>query len=317
MPRAAGAPRGGAGAAMSPDLVVLGNLLVDDVVLPDGRTRMGEPGGATLYASLAAALWGLRVGVVSLRGDDYPARALEALAGRGVDLAGVHPLGGPGVRTWLLYEGAVRRVVHRRGCPTHTEVSPLPRHLPAAWAAARAFHLAPMPLEVQRALVEHLAPRQGALVSLDPHEPIAEHTLAAWREVLASVDALFVGEDEMRLPGAAEDPAAALARLAVGRLRWIAFKRGARGGLLYDARTGAATPWRAPAAHAVDPTGAGDCFAAGVLAGLLAGEPVGRMLARGVAGTSFALEDWGPAGLLRATPAEAARRLAEASQETA
>ena len=26
-----------------------------------------------LYASLAAALWGARVGCVSLRGDDYPA----------------------------------------------------------------------------------------------------------------------------------------------------------------------------------------------------------------------------------------------------
>ena len=28
---------------MSPDLVLLGNLLVDDVVFPDGRTRMAQP----------------------------------------------------------------------------------------------------------------------------------------------------------------------------------------------------------------------------------------------------------------------------------
>jgi len=40
-----------------PDLVVLGNLLVDDMVFPDGRTRMAEPGGATLYAALGASLW--------------------------------------------------------------------------------------------------------------------------------------------------------------------------------------------------------------------------------------------------------------------
>ena len=51
------------------DLVVLGNLLVDDVVLESGQTRMGLPGGATLYATLAARLWGLRVGVASLRGS--------------------------------------------------------------------------------------------------------------------------------------------------------------------------------------------------------------------------------------------------------
>src|SRR5258707_817390 len=31
---------------MPPDLVVLGNLIMDDLVFPDGRTRMGQPGGA-------------------------------------------------------------------------------------------------------------------------------------------------------------------------------------------------------------------------------------------------------------------------------
>ena len=44
----------------SPDVVLLGNLLVDDIVLRDGSTLMGEPGGAVLHAALAAALWGAR-----------------------------------------------------------------------------------------------------------------------------------------------------------------------------------------------------------------------------------------------------------------
>ena len=46
---------------MTPDLVLLGNLLVDDVVFADGSTRMGQAGGAMLYAALAASLWGVRV----------------------------------------------------------------------------------------------------------------------------------------------------------------------------------------------------------------------------------------------------------------
>src|SRR5262249_24943622 len=131
-----------AGASVSPDLVLLGNLLVDDVVLADGRTRMGVAGGAIAYAALAAALWGARVGCVSLRGDACPADALAALSARGVLLDGVHDLGANGVRTWLLYEGAIRRVVHRQGSPTHEAVSPTPAHVPAAWRRARAFHLA-------------------------------------------------------------------------------------------------------------------------------------------------------------------------------
>ncbi len=297
---------------MSLDLVVLGNLLVDDLVFADGRTRMAEPGGATLYASLAATLWGLKVGVSSVRGDDYPPSALQALAARGVDLAGVRPLGRDGVRTWLLYEGAIRRVVHRLGCPSHAEVSPAPGDLPAAYAGARAFHIAPVPLEVQRPLVEHLARRSDALIALDPHVPVAEDTLAEWRSVLAHVDVFFLGEDECRLPGAARDPRAALGRLAGGRLRYVVFKHGARGGVLFDLRADRLHPWAAVPARVVDPTGAGDCFAAGVLAGLLAGEPLDDALARGAVSATFALEDWGAAGLLAATPAEAARRLARA-----
>ena len=90
---------------MTPSLVLLGNLLVDDVVFPDGSTCMAQPGGAVMYGALGAALWGTRVGCVSLVGTDYPAGMLDALARRGIDLAGLHRLGGPGVRTWLLYEG--------------------------------------------------------------------------------------------------------------------------------------------------------------------------------------------------------------------
>ena len=38
---------------MTLDLVIAGNLLVDDLVFQSGQTRMGEPGGAVLYAALA------------------------------------------------------------------------------------------------------------------------------------------------------------------------------------------------------------------------------------------------------------------------
>jgi sugar/nucleoside kinase (ribokinase family) len=107
---------------VTPALVLLGNLLVDDIVFADGTTRMGEPGGAIMYAALGAAIWGTRVGCVSLVGTDYPVAMLEALEAHGIDLAGVHRLPGPGVRTWLLYEGHLRRLIHRLGSPTHEQV---------------------------------------------------------------------------------------------------------------------------------------------------------------------------------------------------
>jgi sugar/nucleoside kinase (ribokinase family) len=286
---------------MSVDLVVLGNLLVDDLVFSDGRTRMAQPGGATLYASLGAALWGLSTGVVSWRGTDYPEWALEALAARGVDLGGIHALGRPGLRTWLLYEEPRRQVIHRLDGPTHAEVSPSPEQIPVYWRDARAFHLAPMPFDVQRDLVASLGRLEGAWVSLDPYVLLSSESFEALGALASQVDALFLSEDELELPGAREDPGPTLRRLATGRLRFVIYKRGARGGLLYDAREERLVEWSGLADHVEDPTGAGDAFTAGFLVGWLRDRDLELALRRGVVTASFAMESWGAGGLLEAT----------------
>ena len=295
--------------AVIPSIVLLGNLLVDDVVLADGTTRMGQPGGALLYGALGATVWESRPGLVSVAGDDYPAQVLDKLRQRGVDLSGVHPLGRSGVRTWLLYEGQVRRLIHRLGGPTHDEVSPRPTLIPSKWRAARAFHLAPMPFDVQRALLTALRPHAPAFVSIDPHLPVTEETLHKWREALADADAFLPGEDELLLEGAHSDPQRALPRLVNGRLRFVVFKRGAKGGILYDAHDERFYSWDARADAVVDQTGAGDAFAIGLVLAHLKGFPTESCLQRAVVTASFALESWGPESLLAATRADAEARL--------
>jgi ribokinase len=290
----------------APDLVILGNLLVDDIVLRDGTTLMGEPGGALLHAALAARLWSARVGLVSVVGTDYPAAALEALADRGVDLSGVRRLGRPGGRAWLLYERDTRRVIHHLGCPSHDDVSPLPDDVPAAFRTGRAFHLAPMPIERQHLLAQSLADRP--FLSLDPYDLLRDDTLAAWSRVLAHVDAFFPSRDEILTTLPADD---LVRRLASGRLGLIALKAGAEGGRLVDLSSGDALDWASRTHRVVDATGAGDAFAGGFLAGLLLHGDRPRAIEQGIVAASFAVEDWGARGLLAATPAHAAARQAE------
>jgi ribokinase len=288
--------------------VCAGNLLVDDIVFADGRTRMGEPGGAMLYTALGAALWGARVGIASVAGSDYPQATLTALEARGVDLSGIKRLGKPGVRTWLLYEKAGRRVVHHLGRPTHEEISPGVAQLVEPLRGARAYHISPIPLVCVRELVEALAGEREAIVSLDPHEPVTEDSLVPWRAVLEGVDAFFPGEDELKLSGLADDPRAVLERLATKRLRYVAFKRGAAGGLLHDRRAKRFFEWVGNESKVVDCTGAGDAFAGGFLAGLLAGGGVEAALHQGAVSASFATDDWGAHALLAATRDQAERR---------
>jgi cytidine kinase len=296
----------------SPDLVLLGNLFVDDIVLHDGRTLMAEPGGAILHAALAASIWGAKVGVVSVVGTDYPQSAMDAMAGRGIDLAGVRALGQPGGRAWLLYEAGVRRVIVHLDCPMHDEVSPVLADIPKNYLTARAFHLAPMPIARQQELAEGLSARftndsslVRPFVSLDPYELMLDDNLAVWPPLLAHIDAFFPSEDEVRVSG---DAASVLRRLASERLRVVALKRGIRGGELLDLHSGNVTAWTSRAGEVVDATGAGDAFVGGFLAGWLEHGDAVRAIEQGIVATSFAIQDWGARGLLAATPEQAQAR---------
>ncbi|MEQ1832249.1 MAG: carbohydrate kinase family protein [Candidatus Eisenbacteria bacterium] len=305
-------------AATTPELVLLGNLLVDDIVYADGSTRLGQAGGAMLYSSLAAVLWDARTGCVSVQGNDYPESMLTELRGRGVLLDGIRRLDGPGIRTWLLYEHHLRRVIHRLGCPSHADVSPVPGDIPLAWRAARAFHLAPMPLATQTALVHAIRsweqPGAPAFISVDPYVLVTPETLGAWRELLAHVDAFFPSEDELLLPGVADEPQRVLASLAGGRLHYVFAKRGAAGGVMYDAHAQRLHEWPSLTPATVEPTGAGDAFMAGFVTAMLSGLPAEDALKRAAVTAGFAIAGVGPSGLLDATRARAEALLSAWSQ---
>jgi hypothetical protein len=44
------------------DVIVVGNLTVDDIVHPHGETTMASPGGNTIHAATGALIWGSRWG---------------------------------------------------------------------------------------------------------------------------------------------------------------------------------------------------------------------------------------------------------------
>lgn len=295
---------------MSLDLVVLGNLIVDDIVYENGETRMAQPGGATLYMGLTARLWDLRVGLVSIAGRDFPSGLLRALEERGVDLAGVRRVDDPGLRTWLLYEGSIRRVVHRLDGASHAQSSPTSRDVPSQWQP-RAVHLAPMPFDLQLELATELSTKLGSkvLMSLDPFQLLNEEGLDQWKSLLSRVDLFFVSEDEMSSREIRIDPEPFLQRLLAGRLGTILYKQGKTGGLVMRSDAAPSLRWNGRAARVVDTTGAGDAFACGVLAGLLREAPMVRALQMGVVSASFAIQGQGVEALLDATPAAAQERL--------
>src|SRR2546428_1852371 len=103
-PEPPGRDAAGNGRRRTPRVVVIGDLTLDDVVLPDGSTHMASIGGDCLYAALGARLWEPGVGVVTRRGDDFPVAASTGLQKLGICLDGAVDIPGPTIPNWVIYE---------------------------------------------------------------------------------------------------------------------------------------------------------------------------------------------------------------------
>lgn len=292
---------------MTPDLVTVGGLTVDNVIAADGRVALAQAGGNGAYSAVGALMWCDRVGLVSQAVATYPREVIARLQEGGVDLGGV-------VWTdarltacnWFIYDDGGRREeglqsnpgdLADAGFPTDRltpvqvaawrahlaarvvpgEVSysqfrvanPLrPAQVPPGWLAARGVHLAPSQPPVMAAMLDLFAP-QGTVIVADPGWQLIEHPLDSLAPILSRLDAFLPSEVELRafVPGA--EPAAALAVLAERCPGALAVKLGPRGVLVWDRAARAAVAVPAVPAVTLDPTGAGDAFSGGFLAGLV------------------------------------------------
>jgi sugar/nucleoside kinase (ribokinase family) len=243
------------------DLWVLGNLTIDDLVLPDGTTSMGLCGGNAIFAALGGRVWSTQVGLAARIGPDFPRNNIERLETAGVQLA-LSKVDAPTLHNWALYESPDRRrFINWLDSGSHLQQSLLPAEVPAAAGLARVCHVAPMPLEVQSKLVRFLAP-QPALVSLDPHDEYINGAEDALLDLLALVDLFLPSRREAALLYGRDAPEdAARAFLSRGP-RAVAIKLGAEGSVVCGRGV---EPVHVPAVPviAVDPTGAGDGYCGG------------------------------------------------------
>ena len=159
------------GQRRGPDVVVIGNITIDDVVHPNGVTTMGSPGGNTIHSATAARIGAYRWprGPV---GADFPAVALGRLNDAGLDTDGLRPIDGPTVRNWVIYEEDGRRSwVYRTSPERSLEVAPRPEDIPVGWLAqhdrSAVVHVAAMPFAAAARIVGYV--RAGRRAARSDH----------------------------------------------------------------------------------------------------------------------------------------------------
>ena len=295
-----------------PRLVCLGNLTVDDTVLPDGTRRGGCLGGDALYAALGARLWEPAVEIVAPQGNDGPSRVTEAVVRAGFRLDGVPQRAVPAIHNGVTYDrDGGRRWTLYSSAADFGLLSPRPADVPTAYLTAEIFLISAMSLDAQEQLVPFLRARTNGLIALDLQEDYISGNEARLHALIEGIDIFMPSEEEVRRLLGHEEWTAAAERFAAAGPQMVVIKRGARGALLYDRAAG--EPFDIPACPgvAVDTTGAGDAFCGGLLGALLhSPRDFVRAARAGAVAASFAIADFGVDALLAATPEAAADRLA-------
>jgi sugar/nucleoside kinase (ribokinase family) len=318
------------------DLVVLGDCNPDVLVHGgDVTPAFGQQeklvgridlvvGGSAAITAIAAARLGLSVALVAAVGADAAgAFMLDQLTREGVDVSAVAiraqtPTG----MTMALSRGRDRAILTALGAMTSLTAADVPGTLVAR---ARHVHVSSYFL-----LEDSLGPGLAGLLSAsraggattsldtnwDPSERWGDERLAA---AIAQTDLLLPNEAEaLRLSGAGSLDAAVSALGAGGRR--LVVKLGERGVICVDqsARHQGSVSARhhvsVPAVTPVDTTGAGDCFNAGLIAGLLQGLALPAAAALGCA--TGALSTGGLGGTASAPDLPTAARLAALASET-
>lgn len=286
----------------APDVVVVGNLTIDDVIHPDGETRMASPGGNTIHTATAAAIWGVRVGMVAKLGADFPRRALEQLRAAGLDLTGLRPIEGPTVRNWVIYEHDGRREwVYRTPLERRFEVAPDPEDLPQNWANPFVAHVAAMPVASASRMIDSFRTSGNRpMITLDTHEGWTQEATPDEIVALACrVDVFVPSHTELDAILGYDDPERAARELLDSGVPAVIVKRGSGGALVATRAADGSAQLNlipAPKVSVVDMTGAGDTFCGGLIAGLALGEQLPVAARRGAASAGAAL---GASGSLR------------------
>jgi sugar/nucleoside kinase (ribokinase family) len=271
----------------NPDVMVVGGDVTpafgQQEKLVDGISL--EIGGSASITAVAAARLGLRVALAAAVGDD-PAGAfmLGQLAGEGVDTSHVAVRSAaPTGMTVALSAGADRAILTATGAVSSLTASDVPS---ALLVRARHVHVSSYFLVAESlgpglAALLDAARAGGASTSLDTNWDPAQRWADPWLAgALAHVSLLLPNEAEALHLAGAPDLEQAVARLTAAGPALV-IKLGERGALCADGpRRFLAGP---PPVTVADTTGAGDCFNAGVIAGLLDGLDLPAAVALGCA----------------------------------
>jgi sugar/nucleoside kinase (ribokinase family) len=273
----------------TPRMVGIGAVFIDDIVLPSGKTYMGQLGGGVVHALMGAAVWEERPGINAIIGTGLSNEALNRLE-QHFDTRGLIQVDIPQIRAWQLFEeDGTRRELYRVADTRPFIVGAQPEHLPQAYVDCKGFYLL-QGFEGMRAWC-------AATTGLVLWEPLQQIMIPGSREAIRSI--LQDCEISVLSPNLAEAQAVygdliaedLVTAMLDDRAQTVALRMGEKGSLLVNGATGEC--WHIPAVAVpavVDQTGAGNTYCGALLWGLLDGKTLAEAGVAGAVAASLCIE---------------------------
>ncbi|MCB9844788.1 MAG: sugar kinase [Phycisphaeraceae bacterium] len=258
-------------------LVVTGTVSIDSVYTPHAGHREHVLGGSCTYFASAASFYG-PVRMVAVVGDDFPDEHWRTLARfESIDTDGLETRSG--AKTFRWGGRYMADMNHRETLYTELNViAEAPPPVPQEYRDSRLVFLANTHPGVQAQMLAQFPDR--VLAVADTMDLWIENERDGLVRLLKSVDGLVLNYDEAEQLADVRNTVAAARKILTMGPRFVVVKKGEHGCIFVHKEGIAALP-AYPNDTVVDPTGAGDSFAGGMMGHLA------RVAARGGDATSF------------------------------
>jgi len=248
-------------------ILVVGSVALDNVETPFARVE-GILGGAASYFSTAASLYD-QVNLVAIVGSDFPREHLDFWRKRRVNLAGLQIQEG---KTFH-WSGRYHMDMNARDT-LDTQLGVYgdfhPR-IPAEYQDSHLLFLANIQPQLQAEVLDQFP--NAHLTVLDTMELWIMTERTQLTEVIKRVDVLLMSEEEVRQYTGLSSIVAGVRQLFTLGLKYVIVKQGSYGALLFGSDGTYFSSPSYPLEEVIDPTGAGDAFAGGLLGYLSTVEP--------------------------------------------
>ena len=240
-------------------LLAVGTVAFDAIETPFGKTDK-ILGGSGTFVGLAAAQFGVKTGIVSVVGGDFPQAYFDMMNQRGINTDGVEVVEDGKTFFW---SGKYHNDMNSRDTLV-TELNVLAEFtpkVPSAFKDAKIVMLGNLHPLTQNSVLDQLT-EKPKLVILDTMNFWMDSALEDLHSVLKRVDVITINDEEARQLSGEYSLVNAANKIHKMGPKFVIIKKGEHGALLFNEGKMFFAP-ALPLAEVFDPTGAGDTFAGG------------------------------------------------------